>query len=84
MFNEMCFKQIGYAPVEVNLFVRTFQGKQSLPEATRHAWVLGERGKVGTSMEEFHCRSPLTTQQGRKPNQKFTRTLDLLPAIPRK
>jgi hypothetical protein len=66
VFNEKRLKQIDYAPVEVNLFVCTFQGKQSLPEAATHALVLGEREKVRPSMEEFHCPGPLTTQQGRR------------------
>lgn len=46
-----------------------FQGKQGLSEAATHAWVLGEREKVGTSLKEFHCRGPLTTQQGDDPTK---------------
>jgi len=51
MFNEIRFKQIGYAPVEAKLLLYTFHGKPSLPEAATHEWVLGEREKVGTSLE---------------------------------
>ena len=84
MFAEIPFKQIGYAPVEINFFVCTLQGKQSLPEAATHSWVLGEREEVGISTEEFHCTGPVTKQQGRRHNQKVTPTLDWLSVTPRK
>jgi hypothetical protein len=66
MFTEIRLQRSGHAPVKK--IVCTFQGKQSLPEAATHAWVLGEREKVGNSVEEFHCRGPLTTQ-GRTSNE---------------
>jgi hypothetical protein len=68
MFNEICLKQVGYASFEAKLLFYAFQGKQSLPEAATREWVLAEREKVETSMEEFHCRGPLTTQR-RRTNQ---------------
>jgi len=36
MFNEIRFKQIGYASVEAKLLLYTFQEKQTLPEAAMH------------------------------------------------